>query len=189
LSPAPGRAFVFTLVQKIPSPSARRLFRRTLAVRGITILGLAVTLVLICGVANLAVPLVGNIRRESRASAVAADLREFAAAFKSYAQTRGDWPAPEAAPGVIPAGMETSLRGTNWAQVTPLGGRYTWAPNTMQRGERIRAAIVITPDQQHPVSPDRRQLAALDRTLDDGTFDTGQFRLGFRNHPLFVLEH
>ena len=29
----------------------------------------------------------------------------------------------------------------------------------------------------------------LDRRIDDGSLDTGNLRLGFRNYPVYVLEH
>lgn len=85
--------------------------------------------------------------------------------------------------------MEGYLRATNWQRTTPIGGLYTWSPNTVQQGERYRAAIVITTVGENKVSSDRIQLTDLDRRIDDGSLDTGNLRLGFRNYPVFVLEH
>jgi hypothetical protein len=85
--------------------------------------------------------------------------------------------------------MEGYLRATNWSRPTPIGGHYTWAPNSLHQGERYRAAIVISTVTGQPVTEDRHQLLDLDRKIDDGNLETGNLRLGFRNYPVFVLEH
>ena len=64
-----------------------------------------------------------------------ADLRVFSAAFQSYAQEKGDWPPGDAVPGAFPPGMAGHLGKTNWERVTPVGGLYTWAPNSLHQGE------------------------------------------------------
>lgn len=55
-------------------------------------------------------------------------------------------------------------------------------------GQRYRAAIAIASVGTDKISSDRAQLVDLDRKLDDGSLDTGQLRLGFRNHLVYVLE-
>ena len=60
---------------------------------------------------------------------------------------------------------------------------------TLNPGERYRAAIVISSAASNPVSSDLIQLTDLDRKIDDGNLDTGNLRLGFRNYPVYVLEH
>ena len=126
---------------------------------------------------------------EARASAVAHDLRAFAAAFQSNATQRGDWPPGDGTPGTIPDGMANSLRGTNWQQPTPIGGHYAWDPNGVHQGARHRAVIVIASTPDSPVSTDRTQLLELDRRLDDGNLAAGSLMLGYRNYPIFILEH
>ena len=39
-----------------------------------------------------------------------------------------------------------------------------------------------------PVLEDRRLLEQIDRELDDGDLRTGNFQLGYRDQPFFVLE-
>ena len=34
-----------------------------------------------------------------------------------------------------------------------------------------------------------QQLTDIDHKIDDGDLDTGTFRLGYRNQPVFVIEH
>ena len=62
-------------------------------------------------------------------------------------------------------------------------------PNTVQQGERYRSAIVISSVAENVVSADRIQLADLDRRIDDASLETGNLRLGFRNYPVYVIEH
>ncbi|MCX6951591.1 MAG: hypothetical protein NTV51_05330 [Verrucomicrobia bacterium] len=128
-------------------------------------------------------------RIAARSAAVEADLRAFAAALQTYAQEKGDWPPGDSTPGALPFGLETRLDAAAWRRPTPIGGRYTWSPNTVQQGERYRAAIVIASDATTAVSTDPVQLTDLDRRLDDGRLDAGKLRLGFRNQPVYVLEH
>ena len=166
-------------------PPARRLRNEA----GFTLLELAVVVFIVSVLAALAVPAIKKANLEARSAAVVNDLRVFSGALQSYTQEHGDWPAGNSEPGVFPAGMEGYLRTTNWERPTPIGGLYTWSPNTVQQGERYRSAIVISSVAANRVSADRIQLTDLDRRIDDGSLDTGNLRLGFRNYPVYVLEH
>jgi prepilin-type N-terminal cleavage/methylation domain-containing protein len=157
--------------------------------RGFSLLELSVVIFIISVIAAFAVPALKQTLLESRARAVANDLRVYAGAFQAYAQEKGDWPAGDAVPGAFPAGMTGSLGKTNWERVTPIGGRYTWAPNSLQQGEHYHAVIVLSSTPDAAVSSDKKQLLEIDRTIDDGDLETGNFRLGYRNFPIFVIEH
>ncbi len=126
---------------------------------------------------------------DARAAAVIRDLRAFAAGINRYARERGDWPAAGATVGDPPVGLEKALLAAGWNQPTPVGGRYVWAPNSVHQGERYRAVIVLADREPDPVTTDRAQLEEIDRRLDDGKLPTGQFRLGYRNYPMWVIEH
>ncbi len=139
--------------------------------------------------AALAVPALKRVNLEARSTVVANDFRVFAGAFQAYAHDHGDWPSGDSGPGEFPPDMAGYIGQTNWTRVTPIGGRYSWEPNSLQQGERFRAVIVITSVGDDKVTTDRRQLEELDRRVDDGNLDTGNFRLGYRNYPIFVLEH
>jgi len=117
------------------------------------------------------------------------DLRVYAGAFQAYAQEHGDWPPGGMAPGVFPPGMEGYLSQTNWGRVTPIGGYYQFATGSPQLGGRYAAVIIIASVGANQVSSDFIQLSDIDRKLDDGNLGTGNFFLGFRNYPVFVLEH
>jgi prepilin-type N-terminal cleavage/methylation domain-containing protein len=156
---------------------------------GFTLLELSIVVFLISVLAAIAVPALKKVQLEARSSAVANDLRVFAGAFQNYTHEHGDWPPGDATPGAFPAGMEGYLGTTSWQRVTPIGGYYTWSPNSMQQGERYRAVIMIATANGHPVSSDLAQLTDLDHRVDDGDLEAGNFRLGYRNYPIFVLEH
>jgi prepilin-type N-terminal cleavage/methylation domain-containing protein len=156
---------------------------------GFTLLELSVVVLLISVLAALAVPALKKTQLEARSAAVANDLRVFAGAFQSYTHEHGDWPAGNGTPGAFPAGMEGYLGATSWQRVTPIGGLYTWSPNSMQQGERYRAVIMIATADGHAVTAELAQLLDLDRRVDDGDLEAGNFRLGYRNYPIFVLEH
>lgn len=155
---------------------------------GFTLVELAVVVTIISIIIAIAVPTTKHLIFRARSSAVANDLRVFSAAFQAYAHENGDWPAGDGTPGAIPSGMTGYLGSTNWQRTTPIGGNYAWDPNSMQQGIRYRAVFVISSTDGNPVSSDRNQLLDLDRTLDDSNLDSGNFMLGFRNYPIFVLE-
>lgn len=156
--------------------------------RGFTLLVISVVVFLLSLVVAVAVPIAQDMIREQRAESAAVELRRFDTAFQIYARTHGDWPAATA-PGIIPTGMESALAGTDWTRETPIGGRYAWQIGTLHRGEHVQAAIAIVSVPGSRVTEDQRQLEELDRQVDDGSPATGRLRLGFRNEPVFVLEH
>jgi type II secretory pathway pseudopilin PulG len=168
-------------------PSCRRFSFRLPA--AFSLVGLSVAILVLSLVAALAVPAWSTARRHARSNALAADLKTFAAAFQSYAHARGDWPAATLEPAEIPPGMQPFLPATSWARVTPVGGAYAWARDTLQQGARYRAAVLILSVGDNRVTGDRQLLLEIDRQLDDGNLDTGRFRLGFRNQPVYVIEH
>ncbi len=137
----------------------------------------------------IAVPTTKNLTFRARSSTMQNDLRVFSAAFSLYAQENGDWPTGDGTPGAIPPGMESYLNNTAWQRNTPIGGNYAWDPNSMQQGVRYRAVIGIYSTTNNPVTSDRNQLLDLDRLTDDGDLTTGNFLLGYRNYPIYVLEH
>lgn len=153
-----------------------------------SLIELAVVVAIISIVAAFAVPVAKNLVIHARSAAVENDLRVFASAFQTYANEHGDWPTGDGTPGAFPPGMEGYLSQTNWQRPTPIGGYYTWDPNSLHQGVHYRAVIVISSTADNPVSSDRLQLADIDQKMDDGDLATGNFLLGYRNYPLYVLE-
>jgi len=146
--------------------------------------------VLVIGIlAALSVPAMKKNALNARSSAVMNDLRVYAGAFQAYAQEHGDWPPGGGAPGAFPAGMDGYLSSTNWSRITPIGGNYQFATQSPQAGGRYAAVIIISSTTNNPVTSDANQLTDIDTKLDDGNLSTGNFFLGYRNYPVFVLEH
>jgi len=146
--------------------------------------------VLIIGIlAALSVPALKKNALNARSSAVMNDLRVYAGAYQAYAQEHGDWPPGGGAPGTFPAGMDGYLSSTNWSRKTPIGGNYQFATQSPQAGGRFAAVIIIASTTDNPVTSDANQLTDLDVKLDDGNLSSGNFFLGYRNYPVFVLEH
>jgi len=161
--------------------------RRMRAQRGASMLAAGIG-VFVLGVAvAIAVPLAQQSIRQARAAEVVEELRDFAGAFQAFARQRGDWPPASSAVGQVPAGMETTL-GEKWTHRTPIGGRYLWAPDSLQRGRRYRATIMLYPVARQPLSDDPRLLEEIDRQIDDGNLHSGNFQLGHRDRPFFVIE-
>lgn len=156
---------------------------------GFSLVELAVVVLIIGFLAAASVPALKKNAINARSSAVMNDLRVYAGAFQAYAQERGDWPAGGGAPGTFPPGMEGYLNQTNWSRTTPIGGNYQFAIQSPQQGGRYAAVIIIASVGTNTVSSDFIQLSDIDSKLDDGNLNTGNFFLGYRNYPVFVLEH
>ncbi len=154
---------------------------------GFTLVELLVTLTIISLLAAVLVPTVQKLRMRTKSSVIMGDFRTFAAAFDTYAQENGTWPA-EAAPGAMPTGMADRLNQTAWMRPTPMGGRYNWENNQLHFGTRYRAAIAISATSASPLPLDVNQLLDLDRRGDDGNLLNGSFRIGSSLNPLFVVQ-
>jgi hypothetical protein len=156
---------------------------------GSVLLGVATFLCAISIAAAFTFPVWQRSQRTSRARATVAAVRQFEAAFQQFAHDQGDWPPGSVAPGGIPAGMEAELSHTRWQEVSPIGGRFVWLTQTLERGERVRAAISIVSTKDNRVSDDKRQLDELSRLASDGSLNPNRLRFGYRNEPVYVLEH
>ena len=170
-------------------PQASRMQSTRSRCAGFSLIELAVVVGILSVVLAIAVPIAVKLLMQAQSAAVENDLRVFNAAFQAYANEHGDWPAGDGTPGAFPEGMAGYLAETNWGRRTPLGGNYAWDPNSMQQGLRYRAVIVIASTTGNPVTENREQLSQLDQKIDDGNLATGNLLLGYRNSPVFVLEH
>jgi prepilin-type N-terminal cleavage/methylation domain-containing protein len=163
--------------------------RRPFGCAAFTLIELAIVVGIISIVIAMAIPSAHQLLLQARSGAVENDLRVFSAAFQAYANEHGDWPAGDGTPGAFPIGMEGYLAQTNWQRRTPFGGNYTWDPNSLQQGLRYRAVIVLASTPNNAVTDELAQLTELDKKFDDGNLNAGSLFLGYRNYPVFVLEH
>lgn len=132
------------------------------------------------------IPRLQTTKRQAIATAMANDLKTFAAAFDVYAQERGAFPA-ETETAVLPPEMEGRIKPEAWTRTTPMGGQYNWDNNQRHYGTVYRAAIQICATAAAPLPEDIEVWEAVDRTIDDGDLSTGNFRLGSGNEPIFIV--
>lgn len=141
----------------------------------------------------MAVPTYQRIQRKARAATIINDFRVFGAVFQAYAHEKGSWPV-EAAAGVVPTGLGSEdLQTDNWSGVTNIGGKFDWEnnqthPGGTSPGGRWRAALAINSAPGATLIVDADLFEEIDEALDDGDLATGNFRLGFGDCPLFILE-
>lgn len=141
----------------------------------------------------MAVPTYQRIQRKARATAIINDFRVFGAVFQAYAHERGTWPA-EAAAGVVPTGVTAQdLQLDTWTKPTPIGGKFDWEydqahPGGTSPGGHWRAALTINATGDSSLLVDADLYEMIDEALDDGNLTSGNFRLGFGDCPLFILE-
>lgn len=128
-----------------------------------------------------------RLQQRRRCDVLVADLRAFAAVFRSQVEQGRATPSP---------GTSEALKSTNWAKGSPFGGEYGWvmpylAPGATRAGggEAARGgAICLTAYAPHsPLSLTRRDLLYIDECLDDGNLATGRFRTGFNGWPVYLV--
>lgn len=149
-----------------------------------------VVVVIISVLAMLAVPAFQRIQRKAKTTAIVNDFRVFAAAFDTYAQETGGWPADTAA-GVFPAAMSQRINQSAWQRTTPMGGKYNWECNQMHFGKRYTAAIAISAAAGAPLPLNVNQLYDLEHAIDSPTtlnWFGGSFHLGTGIVPLYIVQ-
>jgi prepilin-type N-terminal cleavage/methylation domain-containing protein len=156
---------------------------------GFSLVEIMVVVLIISLLATIALPTVIRVQRRTRTAAIQNDFRTFAAAFDTYAQETGGWPA-ESAAAVIPTGMDQRLNVSAWQRKTPMGGQYDWEGNQMHFGTRYPAAIAISATASSPLPLDVNQLTDLETVIDKGNFNWlgGSFHLGTGLVPLYIIQ-
>ena len=141
----------------------------------------------------MAVPTYQQIQRKARATTLINNFRVFGDALQAYAHERGSWPA-EVAAGVVPAGIDNDdIPLEVWTRATTMGGKFDWENNQVHPGgtspggrRRAPHALNTPAESTHVVDADLNE--TIDEALDDGDLATGNFRLGFGDCPIYILE-
>jgi prepilin-type N-terminal cleavage/methylation domain-containing protein len=155
-----------------------------------TLVEIMVVVVIISVLAAVSVPAIQRIQRKAKTTTIANDFRTFAAAFDTYAQETGTWPADTAA-GAFPAAMAQRINKTAWLRKTPIGGQYNWESNRVHYGIRYRAAITIGATAKAPLPLDVNTLNDLEHAIDGADqldWFGGSFRLGTGSVPLYAIQ-
>lgn len=155
--------------------------------RAFTLVEIMVVVLIISLLASVSMPASKRAIQTARAGTVANDLRIFYQAYSSHAQQTGSYP-PEVAVGVMPPLMVGQLGTTAWRRKTPIGGLYNWDYNRNHGGTVYRAAVAISRSGTNRVTADNAQLLAIDRRIDDGNLNTGNFRIGAASEPVYIIE-
>ena len=175
-------------------PGRQRFPRR--GTRAFSLVELMIAVLIISMLFAMAVPTYQRIQRKARAASVVNDFRVFGAAFQAYAHEKGSWPA-EATAGVVPTGInDQDIQTSVWSQRTPMGGKVDWEYNQVHpggtypppAGGKWHAALAITGTSDAPLIVDADLMEEIDLALDDGDLTTGNFRTGFGDCPIFILE-
>jgi prepilin-type N-terminal cleavage/methylation domain-containing protein len=150
---------------------------RELRAAGFTVVEMITVVAIIGLLAGMAIPQFSQARETSRATLMFSRMRTAASAFQMYAMDHAAYP-PNAAPGMVPAGMAGYLGKFEWTQPTPLGGHWSWDLNRYG----FHAAVSVTGHHGSPAT-----MLQLDRRIDDGKLDSGLFRARPDGHS-FVLD-
>ncbi len=132
------------------------------------------------------VPRLTSTKRQARATAIMNDFRTFGAAFDAYAQEMGSYPA-EVGVAEMPAAMTGRINAEAWGRETPIGGQYNFDSDQTHYGTRYKAVIAVSGTTAAPLEQDVELWEAIDQLLDDGNLNSGSFRLGAGNEPIFIL--
>ncbi len=149
------------------------------------LVGLVVVLALAAAVST-----VQRHRHRALVDRLTEDLKLSAAGFRAHIQETGTAPADTVA-GLAPSGLGDHLKGVNWKLPTPVGGFYRWTNIPMtETGQMLPpgGTISVTAfSRDTELNLTRDDLLELDRRLDDGNLQTGNFRTGFNGWPVLTV--
>lgn len=143
--------------------------------RGFTLVEIMIVVVVIGLLAAMAIPAFQRVREKSEHTAVANDLRVFAAAFDQYMLEFGT--RPDVVMGTFPPEMVGRIKEASWLKPLPGGGVYGFSHNTAG----------LTTVSLHNTTWSAARLAAFDAMIDDGVITTGKFRR-HGDFYIFVLQ-
>lgn len=133
---------------------------------GFTLVEIMIVVMIIGLLAAIAIPSFSKARNEARISRYLNDLRMAVDYIEMYAMENGDYP-PDKMPGQAPDGLEQYVKGLNWSEETPLGGRWDWDRTSVG----ISAGVTVI-----GATASLTDLQLVDNRIDDGNLLTGRFR-------------
>lgn len=173
------------MATQLPRPRPG-LFGRRSSIAGYSFIEVLMSIGILSISLAVCVPRLSVSKRQAIAAALVGDLRVFATAFETYAQEHGSFPAEANAGEMVPE-MAGSLGQKGWLKPTPIGGQYNWDADQVHYGTRYRAVIQISATAAAPLIEDVELWEAIDKLIDDGNLNTGIFRLGAGNEPIYII--
>ena len=156
---------------------------------GFTLIEIMVVVIITGILISLAIPGASKLILTTRNNIIVNDLKVFAGAFHQYAGEKGMFPDDQGSGESFPPGMDTYLAQTAWTRKTPIGGNYNWDRNANHGGTVYEAVISIADSPENDIIVTMEQLGQIDSQIDDGDLNTGLFRLGRRNNPIFIVSN
>ena len=148
-------------------------------VSAFTLVEIMIVVSIISLLAMIALPSFLRARRRSQNVQFINSLRIATSAFELYAVEHNGYP-PNAAPGVVPPGMDTYFGPTfDFSAPTPIGGNWDWA---YKKNGSLIGVSVVSP------TADTTQLQEIDALIDDGDLSQGGFAKTSANRYTAILE-
>ena len=160
---------------------------KSCSAKAFTLVELLMAILIIGIFITMAVPAMHKMMKTTQNNVLINDLRIFSRAFQQYAQENGEYPDDQAKGSSYPTGMAGYLTETSWSRKTPIGGNYDWDKNVNHKGTRYEAVISIKGSKDNKIIVTKERLEEIDELLDDGVLNTGVFRLGKRNAPIYIV--
>lgn len=145
---------------------------------GFTLAEIMVVTGIIGMLAAIAMPNFVRARENALNGRFAGDLRTMTGAFEMYYAEHGKFPNDKT-PGIVPDGMEPYLGHIAWNEPTSLGGDWDWDFQVFG----VTAGVSVRSPQA-----DEEQLKRLDRMIDDGNLDSGNFRRRSGGYMLVIAD-
>ena len=146
--------------------------------RGFTLIEILVVVTIIGLLAALAVPTFLKVTKNSRAAALARDLKTIVNASETYIMESGLWP-PDTNTGAFPFELAGYFSQRFFETNTPAGGNWDFE----QYDSGITSAVgVVSPDLEETII-----LQQVDAVIDDSNLNTGRFRKLGANQYYWII--
>ncbi len=146
-------------------------------IEGFTLIELIITVVFLGSLVAFVLPAYSQYVKKARLTEIVTNLQGFRQAFEMYRLETGKFPNDSHED--LPDGMEGRIQASVWTAVTPIGGTYNWeGPNNYPY-----AGVSI-----YKATAPKGEITQLDRLIDDGDLNTGDFRLTKNGRHTYIFE-
>ncbi len=147
--------------------------------KGFTLIELMIAVVILGVLASIAVPFFRKYVRATRATTFVNDIRLLSDAGNQYALESGFW-INTSAPGTYPPELEGYFSRRKFALGSSLGGQ--WVFDQYDDSDFTSAVGVDSPAESEEI------FAMVDKRIDDGNLNTGNFQRASETRYYFVIQ-